>query len=152
MDPVSRLVAIEAIRQLKARYFRLLDTRDFDAMADVFCIDAVFDCSEGLGVRLLDGAFVGEVGAVKRGRREIMAWIEAAFASRICVHHGHGHEIVVESETSATGVIAMEDQIFEADRRTRLLQATGHYHERYRKDGDDVWRIASTRLTRLSRC
>jgi hypothetical protein len=31
MDALARLVAIEEIRQLKARYFRLMDTRDFDA-------------------------------------------------------------------------------------------------------------------------
>ncbi|MGH6739732.1 MAG: nuclear transport factor 2 family protein [Bradyrhizobium sp.] len=48
MDAVAKLIAIEEIKQVKARYFRLMDTRDFDGMADVFCRDAVFDCSEGL--------------------------------------------------------------------------------------------------------
>ena len=42
----------------------------------------------------------------------------------------------------------MEDHIFGPDRKTRLLNAAGHYHERYRFE-DGAWRIAETRLTRL---
>ena len=30
MDPTARLIAIEDIKQLKARYFRFVDTQDFD--------------------------------------------------------------------------------------------------------------------------
>jgi hypothetical protein len=41
---------INRLRQLKARYFRFMDTRDFDSMARVFCTDAVFDCSGGMRV------------------------------------------------------------------------------------------------------
>ena len=35
----SDLVEIEAIRQLKARYFRLLDTKQWDAWLEVFTED-----------------------------------------------------------------------------------------------------------------
>jgi SnoaL-like protein len=42
MNDIARLIAIEESRQLKARYFRLMDTRDFDAMAHVFCKNAMF--------------------------------------------------------------------------------------------------------------
>ena len=34
LDRVSRLEAIEAIKQLKARYFRAMDTKDWDAFAE----------------------------------------------------------------------------------------------------------------------
>jgi hypothetical protein len=30
MDRIERLIAIEEIKQLKARHFRLMDMRDFD--------------------------------------------------------------------------------------------------------------------------
>jgi hypothetical protein len=150
MDTLARLVAIEDIKQLKARYFRTLDTRDFDGMAQVFCRDAVFDCTEGPVVTPLHGQPDGLPGPVKRGRDEIMAWIRESFATRTCVHHGHCHEITIDSDTEAHGVIAMEDYIQDADRVTRLIHAAGHYHERYRIE-DGAWRIAQTKLTRLFR-
>ena len=148
MDLMTRLAAIEDIKQLKARYFRFVDTRDFDAMAMVFCRDATFDCSEGLRATPLEGEVEGPVGPVNHGRDNIMKWIRDAFVSQTSVHHGHCHEVTIDSETEAHGVIAMEDYIFGLDRATQLLHAAGHYHERYRVE-DGEWRIASTRLTRL---
>jgi hypothetical protein len=150
MDALSRLLAIEDIKQLKARYFRFLDSRDYDAMAMVFCRDAVFDSSEGPMLYPVGGAPVGQPGPVTRGRDEIMAWISGSFATRVCVHHGHGHEVTLDSETEAHGVIAMEDMIYALDRQTLLIHAAGHYHERYRVE-DGQWRIAQTKLTRLMR-
>jgi hypothetical protein len=148
MDLVAKLWAIEEIKQLKSRYFRLMDTRDWEGMGQVFCRDAVFDCSEGFLATPLGGEPEGFVGPVTQGREAIMAWISDAFANQTSTHHGHGHEITIDSETEAHGVIAMEDHIFGPDRKTRMLNAAGHYHERYRFE-DGAWRIAETRLTRL---
>jgi len=36
---------IEAIKQLKARYFRTMDTKDWDGMRTVFTDDVVMDTS-----------------------------------------------------------------------------------------------------------
>ena len=148
MDGLARLIAIEEIKQLKARYFRLMDTRDFTGMAQVFCKDAVFDCSEGFGFLPVGGSWKGEIGPVTRGRDAIMKWIEGAFVRTTSVHHGHCHEVTIKSETEAHGIIAMEDYIRGLDRETKLLHAAGHYHERYRFE-DGAWRIAQTKLTRL---
>jgi hypothetical protein len=148
MDRIDELYAIEKIKQLKARYFRMMDTRDWGGMAQVFCTDAKFDCSEGFMCAPLGGEPEGTVGPVTHGRAAIMAWVSDAFASQTSLHHGHCHEITITSETEAHGVIAMEDQIFAGDRKTRLLDASGHYHERYRFE-DGAWRIAETKLTRL---
>jgi hypothetical protein len=148
MDDIARLIAIEEIRQLKSRYFRFMDMRDFDAMAQVFCRDAVFDCSEGSRVLPLDGDWKGDAGPVITGRDAIMIWIRGAFMHRTSVHHGHCHEITLTSGTEAHGIIAMEDYIRAADRETALVHAAGHYHEHYRVE-DGSWRIAATKLTRL---
>jgi hypothetical protein len=43
MDTIAKLVAIEEIRQLKARYYRTMDTRDFDAMTQVSSKNIRFD-------------------------------------------------------------------------------------------------------------
>ena len=45
MDDIERLVAVEEIRQLKARYFRCMDTKDWAGLTDVFAPDAVMDMS-----------------------------------------------------------------------------------------------------------
>jgi hypothetical protein len=150
MDSLAKLVAIEEIKQLKARYFRTMDTRDFDSMALVFCKDALFDCSEGSRVLPVGGDWKGPTGPVKRGRGEIIKWVSESFANATSVHHGHCHEITVDSETEAHGVIAMEDYIRGLDRETKFVHATGHYTETYRFE-DGAWRIASTKLTRLFR-
>ena len=150
MDDLARLVAIEEIRQLKARYFRHMDMRDFDAMTQVFCRDAIFDCSDGSRIQDADGAWKGEAGPVTHGRDAIMAWIRQAFADRTSAHHGHCHEVTIESATQARGIVAMQDHIRSRDRETRIMEAMGYYHERYRVE-DGAWRIAETRLIRLFR-
>jgi hypothetical protein len=42
----------------------------------------------------------------------------------------------------------MEDWILDADRKTLLINAAGHYHEQYRIE-DGQWRIKQVKLTRL---
>ena len=74
--------------------------------------------------------------------------IRDAFANQTSVHHGHCHEITIDSDSEAHGVIAMEDYIRGLDRKTHLLHAAGHYWETYRYE-DGAWRIASSKLTRL---
>ncbi len=154
MDALARLIAIEDIRQLKSRYFRHMDLRDWPAMAQVFCRDAEFDCSEGFDAVPLAGAMPPAgaeplpKGPVVHGRDAIIAWIAKSFASATSVHHGHCHEITIDSATEAHGVIAMEDYIRGPDRGTPLVHAAGHYTERYRME-EGAWHIAATRLTRL---
>ena len=148
MDALAKLIIIEDIRQLKARYFRCMDLRDWDGMAEVFSREFVFDCTEGLQVRPLGGELTGPEGAVIRGREAIMEVVKLTLADRTSVHHGHGHEITVESTTEAHGVIAMQDFIYAADRRTPIMMGAGHYEERYVVE-DGAWRIAFARLTRL---
>ncbi len=148
MTPLARLIAIEDIRQLKARYFRAVDTRDYAMMGQTFCRDALFDFSECMTVHPLGGEPVGPAGPVIEGRDAIMAWIEASMRDFTSCHHGHCHEVTIDSESEAHGVIAMTDEIRDAGRTRRLLSASGHYWERYRFE-DGAWRIAQIRLTRL---
>ena len=56
---------IEAIRQLKARYFRTMDTKDWDGMRQVFTDDVVIDTSEAGG-------------GVVTGADEFMAFLQEA--------------------------------------------------------------------------
>ncbi|MQY28734.1 nuclear transport factor 2 family protein [Nocardia aurantia] len=124
---------IEAIRALKGRYFRTLDTKDWNGFRAVFTDDVVIDTSGSGGPRF-------------EGADEFLAFLRPGLAEAVTVHHGHTPEIELTSATTATGVWAMADLVRWAD--GSQLTGYGHYHETYRKDGNG-WRIASSALTRL---
>ncbi|WP_225205178.1 nuclear transport factor 2 family protein [Novosphingobium huizhouense] len=143
IDPVARLIAIEEIKQLKARYFRLMDTKDYAGLRTVFADDAVFDAACSLSIEPAEDT----ENWIHQGGDNIAAFVEAAVDPLRTVHHGHCHEIEVLSATEARGVIAMEDKIWDAQGKL-FLHGMGHYHETYRKDGG-AWRIVTSRITRL---
>jgi hypothetical protein len=146
----EELKIIDDVRQLKARYFRFLDTKDWEGFADVFCRDATADYRTGTAVDPEDGSQEAALSAdfVVRGGREIMALVRDAVGESTTVHHGHCHEVWVDSPDAARGVIAMVDIITNSRTGELLLEGYGHYHETYRREGD-AWRIASLRLSRL---
>lgn len=136
----AQLIELEAIRQLKARYFRAMDTKDWEAFANVFAEDAAMDVSQD----------AGDAGHV-RGREEIVRAISLAVGEARTVHHGHMPEIRFTGPDSATGIWAMFDYVeFAAEGAPAGLRGYGHYHEIYTK-ADGHWRIASMKLTRLRR-
>ena len=124
---------VEAIKRLKARYFRTMDTKDWAGMRQVFTDDVVIDTT-------------GSGGGVVTGADEFLAFLQETLADAVTVHHGHMPEIDVTSPTTATGIWALHDVILWPN--GLRLQGFGHYHETYEKAGDD-WRIASSTLTRL---
>ncbi len=65
------------------------------------------------------------------------------------VHHGHTPEIVLTSDTTATGIWAMEDELWWTNGDVEEhLHGYGHYHEEYRKV-EGKWLISYRTLTRL---
>jgi len=134
MDDIERLDSIEAITQLKARYFRCMDTKNWDAMREVFTDDVVVDTTQDAGGEAIHG---GEV---------FMSFLRGVIGDVITVHHGHMPEITVTSPTTATGIWAMEDMLRWPDGSE--MHGFGHYHETYEKIAGD-WRIKTLTLTRL---
>ncbi len=124
---------LEAIRQLKARYFRTMDTKDWAGMRLVFTDDVVIDTT-------------GSGGTIMAGADEFMAYLAQTLDGAITVHHGHMPEIDVTSPTTATGIWALQDTIFWPG--GTILRGYGHYHETYEKS-DGRWLIKTQKLTRL---
>jgi len=149
MNPLDQLLAIDQIKQLKARYFRCMDTKDWTGLRAVFCDDAEFDARASLS---LDGS--GEGAAAESndwiycGGDVIANFVRDTVTPLRTVHHGHCHEIEIQSDTEARGVIAMEDRVWELESGAPVLHGCGHYHETYRCE-DGTWRIATSRLTRI---
>jgi hypothetical protein len=135
------LLDIEAIKQLKARYFRLMDTKQWEAFGEVFTEDAELDVSDDAG---------REAGHLSGGRN-IADGIRHSIDAAKTVHHGHMPEIEVTGPDTAKGIWAMFDRVeFSTPNGPAGIQGYGHYHETYRKV-DGAWRIASLKLVRLRR-
>lgn len=131
---------IEALKQLKARYFRLMDTKQWGPYRDVFAEDAV--------IGPLDTGMPGAV-AEKLSADEFISNAERSLADVTTVHHGHMPELELMSESSARGIWAMDDLLeFPEGASPRRLHGYGHYHETYTK-ADGAWRIQSMQITRL---
>ena len=131
----------EAIRELKARYFRLMDTKDWQGWKALFTQDLVAKTDVAVSVGGADGKTL----PATRNVDEFVSNTRQAIDMASTVHHGHMPEIELESPASAHGIWAMEDIVEWPD--GRLLRGYGHYHETYRKEGG-AWRIASLHLTR----
>ena len=123
---------IEAIKQLKARYFRFMDTKDWEGYRTVFAEEAWMRNSP-------------DPEDVFEGRDEIVRKVSDALAEAVTVHHGHMPEITLTGADTATGIWAMYDFV---DLPQLMLHGWGHYHEQYVKRGGE-WQILSSRLTRL---
>ncbi|MET0360582.1 MAG: nuclear transport factor 2 family protein [Sphingobium sp.] len=132
---------MEAIRTLKARYFRLMDTKDWVGWRALFTDDLVAIVDTAVSTRGADG----RPAAAHRDADSFVAFVKAAIDACITVHHGHMPEIELTSATQARGIWAMEDIVQMPGQPA--FRGFGHYHETYRKDGDG-WRIATLHLTR----
>ncbi len=153
MDDLQRLLSIEDIRQLKARYYRCMDTKDWAGLAKVFAPNAVFDLRQVNSVRHpLTGEWDpphGGEDTVHRGHDAVLSMIRNAVQNLVTVHHGHMGEIEITGETTARAIWAMEDLILNAPGEPNLrMNGTGHYHDTYVKLADG-WAIETTRITRL---
>lgn len=134
---MQRLLDIEAIKALKARYFRLMDTKQWDAWGQVFAANVHME--------------VPEASLVLDGRDAVVANVSAALVGTTTTHHGHMPEIEITGPDTARGIWAMFDYVqwpSGADGTRIGLKGYGHYLEEYiREDGQ--WRIARIRLERL---
>ena len=141
MEPLERLVAIQEIKNLKARYFRCIDLKQWVELADVFTSD----------IRLNRASVAGDEAEWLSSREEVLVYMRSALADVTTCHHGHLPEITIQSTETAKGVWPMEDHIWLPDSHPlglRTIHGYGHYIEEYRRECG-IWRIAVRELTRI---
>lgn len=131
---------LEAIRQLKARYFRLMDTRQWDAWRDCFTED-VTACYEGVPRASDDLPLDINI----EGREVLIDGVSTLMVGATSIHQGYMPEIELTSATTAHGIWTMFDYV---RLPTCNFKGWGHYHEDYVKEGGQ-WRIKKIHLTRL---
>ena len=156
MDATERLEAIEAIKRLKAAYFRTMDMKDWDGFRDIFIEDCTIDTSEAFTPMDAAGQPIeADRPAPSPNKDFIIRGIDTFIAQQhhyldgmSTVHHGHMPEIEILSDTTARAIWAMFDTLRFAAGPIAEITAYGHYHETYEKIGGD-WKIKTIRLTRL---
>lgn len=132
------LLAYEDIRMTKSRYCRFIDTKDWEALKDVFAPDAVADFStEGNPIPVLEG------------RDTIVNVFQDLVDPAVTVHQVHGADIELVSATEANVLSPMEDYVtFPEGNPNKSFHGYGYYHETFVKL-DGRWVIQHTNLKRL---
>lgn len=117
MSPQT-LGIIESIKQLKARYFRALDTKDWPLMKT---------CLASKCIARYDGGKYSFEGCdnIVRFFRSYMD-----DPQRIFLHQGHHPEITLISDNEARGIWYLQDTVIDLNKQT-TLRGAGFYHDEY---------------------
>jgi hypothetical protein len=124
---------IEAIRKLKARYWRCVDGKLWKEMEDVFAEDATADYGPNMHFE---------------GRQAVVEFLKASVGreSMITAHGGHNAEIEITSKSTARGIWALNDLVV-IQPSTRMM-GWGYYEDEYIKENGQ-WKKKSTKITRI---
>jgi bile-acid 7alpha-dehydratase len=125
---------IEAIKQLKGKYFRCLDCKLWDDLAECFTEDATTSYSGG---KL---SFKGREAIIKFFRENMPP-------SMVSMHQGHHPEIEITSETTAKGIWGFEDYLI-IKQANMGLRGAAFYRDEYVKIKGQ-WRIRHTGYNRI---
>jgi hypothetical protein len=127
--------ATEAIRRLKYAYFRLLDTKQFAELGELF---------------VEDGTTAYEGGTHRQhGREAIVDFLTTSLGDPAIVHlhNGHHPEIEIHSDGTATGTWYLEDKVL-IPAYDLVIEGTALYDDTYvLVDGE--WRIKHTGYQRI---
>jgi hypothetical protein len=148
MNNIERLLATSEITQLKARYFRGVDTDDGDLVRALLAEDCVLDyrgcCTDPATKR----DFIPAMNVVLYGRA---SWKSGGLSNRgiVSVHQGHNFELDITGDATAEGIWSMTDRLyFPPGGAFSLMTCYGHYFETYEKF-DEIWLLKTTRVTRI---
>jgi ketosteroid isomerase-like protein len=129
------LLTFREIEQLKYRYLRTLDLRDWDGFAEVFEPDATGSYGEGLQF----GSAADIVGFMR----------DSLGHDIITVHQVHHPEITLsESGETASGTWMLMDRVIAVPHGV-LIEGASVYHDEYRRGSDGRWRISHTGYERI---
>jgi hypothetical protein len=148
MNDFERLSATQDIKQLKARYFRGVDTCDGDLVKSILAEDCMLDfmgcCTDPKSGK----DYIPAMNVVMRGRE---SWRSDGMSSLgiVSVHQGHNFEVEFTQDESATVIWSMTDRLwFPPGWQYTLMTGHGHYHDTYQNVGG-VWKLKTTHITRL---
>jgi SnoaL-like domain len=133
----QELLDIEAIKQLKADYFFLMDTKQWEKWKELFTTDL---------------RVAGPAG-IREGRDAFTAFVRTSLENVLSCHLGFMPVIEIVDEESARGRWSMSDDLRLppghpwCEEHSRRL-GYGYYDEEYRRQ-EGIWRIAFLKLSYL---
>jgi hypothetical protein len=122
---------IDDIKQVKYRYLRALDTKDWTTFADTLTEDVVGDYGESLGE---DHSFTDRDGLVD--------FMRTSLGPEIVTEHRVSHPEIAVDGDEASGTWYLQDRVIAADFDFMLIGAA-FYRDRYRRTADG-WKICAT--------
>jgi hypothetical protein len=127
---LTKLEDLEAIKKLKAKYWRCVDRKLWDELAECFTEDAIADY--GPDIKL-------------KGQAIVRFLKDSLGADSVVTSHiGHRPEIDLTGESTATGMWWLNDYIIMQPNTKRRGYA--FYEDEYSKK-DGKWKIKSTKVT-----
>ena len=133
---IQRLMDMEAIRQLKYAYFRCVDTANLEELATLF--------HEDVSVHFIGGTYEWKV----QGKQDYVKNIGVSFSREaVGQHNAHHPEIQMLSETEATAIWYLEDNMWILNHNAKTF-GTAIYWDRYLKV-DGKWLIKDTNYERV---
>jgi hypothetical protein len=119
---------IEAIRKLKSKYWRCVDRKLWDKLAECFTEDMVLS--------IFSTSY--------EGRNESVQFLKDGMPQGIAAHHGHQAEIEITSELTARATWVLHELVVDMQPGMNFT-GFGYYEDEYvKKDGD--WKIKSSKI------
>jgi SnoaL-like domain len=122
---------VEAIKQVKYRYLRGLDTKHWDDYADTLAEDIKADYGPSLGEEL---HFTN--------RTDLVDYMRKALPANVITEHRVTHPEIIVTGDSATGSWYLQDRVIVAEFNFMLIGAA-FYRDEYRRT-DAGWKISVT--------
>jgi hypothetical protein len=130
-DLAAHTADIQAIKQVKYRYLRGLDTKHWDEFADTLTEDVAGDYGPSLG---------GELHFTNRA--DLVNHMRSALGPDIITEHRVAHPEITVNGDEASGSWYLQDRVIVAQFNFMLIGAA-FYRDRYRRTADG-WRISAT--------
>lgn len=122
---------IEAIKQVKYRYLRGLDTKHWDVFAETLTEDVAGDYGSSLGEEL---HFTN--------RTDLVDYMRSALGPGVITEHRVAHPEITVAGDEATGIWYLQDRVIVPELNFMLIGAA-FYRDRYRRTADG-WKITAT--------
>ncbi len=127
----SEMADIEAVKQVKYRYLRALDTKRWDEFADTLTDDVVGDYGPSVGEEL---HFTNRV--------DLVNFMRKSLGPAVITEHRVTHPEITVNGDEASATWYLQDRVIVADFNFMLIGAA-FYRDSYRRT-DDGWKISGT--------
>ena len=121
---IGILEDIEAIKKLRARYWRCVDRKLWDELGECFAEDIVLDFHRREQLQ---------------GRKFVVRFIEQSLGSATTVNQGHGPDIEITGDTTAKGTWTLDHRVL-SSQPDKAGGGWGYYEDEYVKESGK-WRI-----------